>query len=80
MQWNIIHFPFSILHLQGAIYASMKDPSPIVELSTKLSVAPQATEVLWGRTTNNTYRIEWHNGHPDRNANQTADASIELWR
>lgn len=64
----------------GAIYASMKDPSPIVELSTKLSVAPQATEVLWGRTTNNTYRIEWHNGHPDRNANQTADASIELFR
>ena len=80
MQRNIFHFPFSILHLQGAVYASMKNPTPIASLVTKLSLAPHDTEVFMGRTTNNTYRIEWHNGHPNRNLNQTADASIELFR
>ena len=80
MQRNIFHFPFSILHLQGAVYPSMKNPTPIASLVTKLSLAPHDTEVFMGRTTNNTYRIEWHNGHPNRNLNQTADASIELFR
>ena len=80
-------FPYGTNHLtrievwaSGAVYASMKAPSPIVELVTKLSVAPQDTEVYMGRTTNNTYRIEWHGGHPNRDANQIADASIELFR
>ena len=80
-------FPYGTNHLtsvevwaSGAVYASMKAPSPIAELVTKLSVAPQDTEVFMGRTTNNTYRIEWHGGHPNRDLNQTADASIELFR
>ena len=80
-------FPYGTNHLMsvevwasGAVYASMKAPSPIAELLTKLSLAPHDTEVFMGRTTNNTYRIEWHHGHPNRDLNQTADASIELFR
>ena len=80
-------FPYGTNHLtsvevwaSGAVYPSMKNPTPIVGLATKLSVAPQDTEVYMGRTTNNTYRIEWHGGHPNRDLNQTADASIELFR
>ena len=38
------------------------------------------TEVFVGRTTNNSYRVEWHGGHPNRDLNLTADASIELFR
>ena len=80
-------FPYGTNHLMsvevwasGAVYASMKAPSPIAELLTKLSLAPHDTEVFMGRTTNNTYRIEWHHGHPNRDASQIADASIELFR
>ena len=80
-------FPYGTNHLMsvevwasGAVYASMKAQSPIAELLTKLSLAPHDTEVFIGRTTNNTYRIEWRNGHPNRDASQTADASIELFR
>ena len=80
-------FPYGTNHLtsvevwaSGAVYPSMKNPTPIASLVTKLSLAPHDTEVFMGRTTNNTYRIEWHNGHPNRNLNQTADASIELFR
>ena len=80
-------FPYGTNHLtsvevwaSGAMYPSMKNPTPIASLVTKLSLAPHDTEVFMGRTTNNTYRIEWHNGHPNRNLNQTADASIELFR
>ena len=80
-------FPYGTNHLtsvevwaSGAVYPSMKNPTPIASLVTKLSLAPHDTEVFMGRTTNNTYRIEWHNGHPNRDLNQTADASIELFR
>ena len=80
-------FPHGTNHLasievwsSGAVYASEKDPTPIAELVAKLSLAPHDTEVFAGRTTNNTYRIEWHGGHPNRDPSQTADASIELFR
>ena len=80
-------FPYGTNHLasievwaSGAVYPSMKNPTPIAGLVTKLSLAPHDTEVFMGRTTNNTYRIEWHNGHSNRDLNQTADASIELFR
>ena len=80
-------FPYGTNHLasievwaSGAVYPSMKNPTPIASLVTKLSLAPHDTEVFMGRTTNNTYRIEWHDGHPNRDASQTADASIELFR
>lgn len=80
-------FPHGTSHLasievwsSGAVYASAKGPTPIAELVAKLSLAPHDTEVFAGRTTNNTYRIEWHGGHPNRDPNQTADASIELFR
>ena len=80
-------FPYGTNHLSsveiwasGAVYPSLKDPNPIAELFTKLSLAPHDTEVFVGRTTNNSYRIEWHGGHPSRDLNQTADASIELFR
>ena len=80
-------FPYGTNHLtsveawaSGAVYASEKDPNPIAELLTKLSLAPHDTEVFVGRTTNNSYRIEWHGGHPNRDLNQTLDASIELFR
>lgn len=80
-------FPHGTSHLasievwsSGAVYASAKDPTPIAELVAKLSLAPHDTEVFAGRTTNNTYRIEWHGGHPNRDPSQTADASIELFR
>ena len=80
-------FPYGTNHLtrvevwaSGAVYASEKDPTPIAELMTKLSLKPHDTEVFIGRTTNNSYRIEWHNGHPNRAHDQTADASIELCR
>ena len=80
-------FPYGTNHLtsvevwaSGAAYPSEKNPTPIAGLVTKLSLAPHDTEVFMGRTTNNTYRIEWHNGHPNRDLNQTADASIELFR
>ena len=80
-------FPSGTNHLtgvevwaSGAVYPSEKSSAPIAELVTKLSLAPHDTEVFMGRTTNNTYRIEWHNGHPNRDLNQTADASIELFR
>ena len=80
-------FPHGTNHLasievwsSGAVYASAKDPTPIAELVAKLSLAPHDTEVFAGRTTNNTYRIEWHGGHPNRDPSQTADASIELFR
>ena len=80
-------FPYGTNHLtsvevwaSGTAYPSEKNPTPIAGLVTKLSLAPHDTEVFMGRTTNNTYRIEWHNGHPNRDLNQTADASIELFR
>ena len=80
-------FPYGTNHLtrvevwaSGAVYPSMKNPTSIASLVTKLSLAPHDTEVFIGRTTNNTYRIEWHGGHPNRDASQTADASIELFK
>ena len=80
-------FPYGTNHLTrvevwatGAVYPSLKDPTPIAELATKLSLKPHDSEVFIGRTTNNTYRVEWHNGHPNRAHDQFADASIELFR
>lgn len=80
-------FPYQNNHLQrvevwasGAVYPSEKAPTPIAELATKLSLKPHDTEVFIGRTANNSYRVEWHNGHPNRAHDQFADASIELFR
>ncbi len=80
-------FPYGTNHLtsvevwaSGAVYPSEKNPTPIAELVTKLSLAPHGTEVFMGRTNNNTYRIDWHDAHPNRDANQAADASVELFR
>lgn len=80
-------FPYGTNHLtsievwsSGAVYATEKDPTPIAELVTKLSLAPRDTEVFVGMTTNSSYIVEWHGGHPNRDLNQTADASIELLR
>ena len=65
---------------QGAVYPSEKAETPIVRLTTPLALEPGVTDVLHGRTTNNTYRIEWRNAHPNRDANRIADAAIELKR
>ena len=80
-------FPYGTNHLSsveiwasGAVYPSLKNPNPIAELFTKLSLAPHDSEVFVGRTTNNSYRIKWHVGHPNRDLSQTVDASIELSR
>ncbi len=80
-------FPYGTNHLtsvevwaSGSVYPTLKDPNPIAELHTKLSLAPHDTEVFVGRTTNNSYRVEWHGGHSNRDLNQSADASIELFR
>ena len=50
MQQNIFHFPFSILHLQGAVYSSEQDSTPITELATKLLLKRSAWAVpsRWG--------------------------------
>ena len=80
MQQNIFHFPFSILHLQGAVYPSEQDSTPIAELATRLLLKPNVTRVSCGRTTNNTYRIEWRDAYVSRTSNETIDASIELFR
>ena len=63
MQQNIFHFPFSILHLQGAVYPSEQDSTPIAELAARLLLKPNVTRVSCGRTTNNTYRIEWRDAY-----------------
>lgn len=80
-------FPYGSNHLSsvevwasGAVYPSEKCPTPIAKLATKLSLAPQDSEVFMGRTMNNTYRIEWRKGHPNRDKNVSADAAIELFR
>ena len=80
-------FPYGTNHLSsveiwasGAVYPSLKNPNQIAELFTKLSLAPHDSEVFVGRTTNNSYRIKWHVGHPSRDLSQTVDASIELSR
>ena len=80
-------FPHASNHLsqveiwsQGAIYPSEKAAEPIASVQTPLALKPGETEVFYGRTTNDTYRIEWHNAHPNRDANQLADAAIELKR
>ena len=80
MQQNIFHFPFSILHLQGAVYPSEQDSTPIAELATRLLLKPNVTRVSCGRTANNTYRIEWRDAYVSRTSNETIDASIELFR
>lgn len=80
-------FPDGTNHLQrvevwgsGAVYPSEQDSTPIAELATKLLLKPNVTRVTCGRTTNNTYRIEWHDAYVNRMSNETIDASIELFR
>ena len=80
-------FPHGTNHLQrvevwgsGAVYPSEQDSTPIAELDTKLLLKPNVTRVSCGRTTNNTYRIEWRDAYVSRTSNETIDASIELFR
>ena len=64
----------------GAVYASEREAEPIARLATPLSLKPHASRVLHGLTTNDAYRIEWRDAHPNRDAAATADAFIELRR
>ena len=80
-------FPFAFGHLasvelgsQGCVFASEQTEFPFAELLTPLALAPGETEVRYGRTSRNSYRFEWVNAHPNRDASVTANASIELFR
>ena len=64
----------------GAVYASEREAEPIVRLATPLSLKPHASRVFHGLTTNDAYRIEWRDAHPNRDAAATADAFVELRR
>ena len=74
------HYGELELRAQGLLYATEKSEDPIVSLTTPLALAPYETEVRCGHTADNAYRIEWHDAHPNRASNQTADASIVLHR
>jgi len=80
-------FPLGPDHLAGVelwsngkLFATEKSALPFAELMTPLALAPGESEVLVGRTANNSYRFEWLNAHPNRDANSITNAAIELFR
>ena len=64
----------------GKVYPSLKDDTPFAELATPLALKPEESEVYCGPTPDDTYLIKWKSGHPNRDTELTADASIELFR
>ena len=78
--WGSNHLAMVEIRSDGKIYPSLKSDTVIAELTTPLALKPGESEVCCGRTTNDNYRIEWRRGHPNRDAELTADASIELFR
>ena len=80
-------FPYGSNHLtcveiwsQGSVYPSEKATEAIASMSLPLALEPGRTQVVHGRTTNNSYRVEWRDAHPNRDAFQVIDAAIELFR
>lgn len=82
--WVLPHGTNHLTHVElwgsGAVYPSEKNPTPLARLTDRLSLKPNVTSVFCGKTTNNTYRIEWHDGFRSRTSDETIDASIELFR
>ena len=80
-------FPYETNHLEsvalvarGEVFPSEQAEDPLASLTTLLSIKPGTSEVVHGPTTNNSYRIEWHDGSRSRMFFDPTDAAIELFR
>ena len=64
---------------RGEVFPSEQAENPLASLTTLLSVKPGESEVVHGPTTNNSYRIEWHDGSRSRMVFDPTDAAIGLF-
>ena len=74
------HLESVALVARGEVFPSEQAEDPLAALTTLLSIKPGTSEVVHGPTTNNSYRIEWHDGSRSRAVFDPTDAAIELFR